>query len=131
MERNWPRDGIGDGTCPGGGFRRGLGADELLLSRQAEGHAEGMILGAIAIGVTGYNALGPLFVGWAWENGRRLFVVPAGSLMWIVFVGFSLLCAVGFTASNRGAVTGSREAQAARLESAKENFAGPNAISQA
>ena len=89
------------------------------LSRQAEHANEGLILGAIAVGVTGYNALGPLFVTWAWENGRIWFVAPAGALMWVVFVGFSLLCAVGFTASNRGAVTGSREAEAARLESAR------------
>jgi hypothetical protein len=92
------------------------------LSRQAESAWEGYVLGAVAIGVTGYNALGPMFVSWAWENGRRGFVVPAGALMWIVFVGFSLVCAVGFTASNRGAVTGSREAQAARLASASDNL---------
>jgi hypothetical protein len=92
------------------------------LSRQAEHPNEGLILGAIAVGVTGYNALGPLFIGWAWENSRTWFVVPAGALMWVVFVGFSLLCAVGFTASNRGAVTGSREAEAAWLESAQSQL---------
>jgi len=92
------------------------------LSRQAESAWEGYVLGAVAIGVTGYNALGPMFVSWAWENGRTGFVVPAGAVMWLVFVVFSLMCAVGFTASNRGAVTGSRDAQAARLASASDNL---------
>lgn len=88
------------------------------LSRQAETVWEGYILGAVAVGVTGYNALGPMLVSWAWENGRRTFYVPAGLLMWVVFLGFSLLCAVGIAASNRGAVTGSRAAISASLESA-------------
>jgi len=92
------------------------------LSRQAESAWEGYVLGAVALGVTGYNALGPMFVSWAWENGRRGFVAPAGAVMWLVFVGFSLMCAVGFTASNRGAATGSRDAQAARLASAADNL---------
>lgn len=105
------------------GFVGGSGVMNFaFLSRQAEHANEGLVLGAIAVGVTGYNALGPLFVTWAWENGRTWFVAPAGALMWVVFVGFSLLCAVGFTASNRGAVTGSREAQAARLESARSQL---------
>ena len=105
------------------GFVAGSGTINFsFLSRQAESAWEGYVLGTVAIGVTGYNALGPLFVSWAWENGRRGFVVPAGAVMWVVFVGFSLLCAVGFTASNRGAVTGSREALAARLASATDNL---------
>ena len=92
------------------------------LSRQASSAWEGQILGAVAIGVTGYNALGLMFVSWAWENGRRKFFVPAGLAMWVVFLGFSLLCAVGFAASHRGAVTGSRESQWASLTSAKDDL---------
>jgi hypothetical protein len=123
----WSRLGRGMASAVGltlaAGFVAGSGLMNFtFLSHQAERPGEGMVLGAVAIGVTGYNALGPLFVGWAWENGRRLFVVGAGSLMWGVFVGFSLLCAVGFTASNRGAVTGAREAAAARLESAQKSL---------
>ena len=113
----------GVGLTLAAGFVAGSGLMNFsFLSRQAEHPNEGLVLGAIAIGVTGYNALGPLFIGWAWENGRTWFVVPAGGLMWVVFVGFSLLCAVGFTASNRGAVTGSREAEAAQLESAQSDL---------
>jgi hypothetical protein len=111
------------GLVLAGGFVAGSGVMNFaFLSREAEHANEGLVLGAIAIGVTGYNALGPLFVGWAWENGRTWFVAPAAALMWVVFVGFSLMCAVGFTASNRGAVTGARAAETARLESAEDHL---------
>lgn len=92
------------------------------MSRQGETVWEGQIFGAVAVGVTLYNAAGFFFLRWAWENGRRKVFVPVCALFQIVFLIFSLLCALGFAASNRGAVTGSKEALAARLASAKADL---------
>src|SRR4051812_37503706 len=89
------------------------------LSRQGETAWEGHIFGAVAVAVTLYNAAGFFFIRWGWENGRRKVFVPVCAIFQVVFMGFSLLCALGFAASNRGAVTGSKEALAARLSSAQ------------
>ncbi len=94
------------------------------LSRQAETPWEGQIFGGVAVAVTVYNAAGFFFIRWGWENGKRKLFVPTCAVLQMVFLTFSLMCALGFAATNRGAVTGSREAQSARLESAAGRFAG-------
>jgi hypothetical protein len=88
------------------------------LSRQAETAWEGQIFGSVAIAVTLYNAAGFFFIRWGFENGRKLFVASC-CIVQLVFLLFSLSCALGFAASNRGAVTGSKDALAARLSSAQ------------
>ena len=92
------------------------------LSRQAETAWEGQIFGAVAIAVTIYNAAGFFFIRWGWENGKRKLFVPSCAVLQAVFLLFSLSCALGFASTNRGAVTGSREAQAARLASAEADL---------
>jgi hypothetical protein len=92
------------------------------LSRQAETPWEGQIFGAVAVAVTLYNAAGFFFIRWGWENGRRKLFVPVCVVFQLVFLSFSLLCALGFAASNRGAVTGSKDALAARLSSAQSDL---------
>ena len=94
------------GLVLAGGFVAGSGLMNFaFLSRQAEHANEGLILEADRGGRHGLQRPGAAVRHLGLENGRIWFVAPAGALMWVVFVGFSLLCAVGFTASNRGAVT--------------------------
>lgn len=69
---------------------------------------EGHILGAVSVAVSILNALLPLFMAHAWVNGRRAFVAFAAPVF-VVFLCFSLLAALGFAAANRGLVTGGRE----------------------
>ena len=83
------------------------------LSRQGETPWEGQVFGAVAIAVTLYNAAGFFFIRWGWENSKRTTFVPVCAVFQFVFLTFSLMCALGFAASNRGAVTGSKEALAA------------------
>jgi hypothetical protein len=92
------------------------------MSRQGETPWEGQIFGAVAVAVTLYNASGFFFLRWAWENGRCKVFVPVCAVFQVVFLTFSLLYALGFAASNRGAVTGSKEALAARLANAKADL---------
>lgn len=92
------------------------------LSRQGETVWEGQIFGAVAVAVTLYNAAGFFFIRWGWENRRRKVFVPVCAIFQAVFMTFSLLCALGFAASNRGAVTGSKDALAARLATAQADL---------
>ncbi|MEO0811124.1 MAG: hypothetical protein AAFW82_10930, partial [Pseudomonadota bacterium] len=70
------------------------------LSSLGRNQTETLILGAASGAADGLKALLPMFALWAWQNGRRVFVLPA-ICVWALFVGFSLLSAFGFAASIR------------------------------
>lgn len=61
---------------------------------------ESVILGAASGAADGLKALLPLFIIAAWRNQNRLFAVPA-SMVWVLFVAFSFMSAIGFAATNR------------------------------
>lgn len=81
----------------------------VFMSGQGRGELEGHILGAVSVAVSLSVALLPFFIAWAFAN-RRLLSSGLGALVWVIFLGFSLLSALGFASLNRGAVTGSRDA---------------------
>lgn len=93
-------------------FMYGLGKTEM----------ESIVLGAASASADGLKALLPFFIWWGWQEKRRLLAL-AGSGVWLFFVGFSLLSAVGFSASNRGAVTDTREGLAATFDTARRDLA--------
>ena len=79
------------------------------------------VLGAVSIGIDVFKASLPLVVAWAWSARLRL-----GCVIGIVFfcgcLAFSLFSAIGFAASSRGAVTGSREAVSLRYQAAEQEL---------
>jgi hypothetical protein len=79
------------------------------------------VLGAVSIGIDVFKASLPLVIAWAWSARLRL-----GCAIGIVFfcgcLAFSLFSAIGFAASSRGAVTGSREAVSLRYQAAEQEL---------
>ena len=79
------------------------------------------VLGAVSIGIDVFKASLPLVIAWAWSARLRL-----GSLIGMMFftgcLVFSLFSAIGFAASSRGAVTGSREAVSLRYQAAEREL---------
>jgi hypothetical protein len=75
------------------------------------------VLGAVSIGIDVFKASLPLVIAWAWSARLRL-----GTVIGIIFfcgcLAFSVCSAIGFAASSRGALTGSREAISLRYQSA-------------
>ena len=76
------------------------GMNIAFLSSLGRTETESLILAAASGAADGLKALIPVFAVWAWQNGRRVFVLPA-VCVWALFVGFSLLSAFGFAASIR------------------------------
>ena len=70
------------------------------LSSLGRNEIEVLILGAASGAADALKSLLPIFTLWAWQNKRRVFVLPAIAV-WALFVGFSLLSAFGFAASIR------------------------------
>lgn len=93
----------------------------LFMSGLGKSALEGQVLGAASAAADGLKALLPFFIWWAWQYKRR---IPAilGSGVWLFFVGFSLLSAIGFSATNRGAVTDTREGMAATFETVQADL---------
>ena len=81
------------------------------------------VLGAVSIGIDVFKATLPLVIAWAWSARLRL-----GCIIGIMFfsgcLAFSLFSAIGFAASSRGAVTGSREAVSPALSGGRAGTAG-------
>src|SRR5271167_3359850 len=79
------------------------------------------VLGAVSIGIDVFKATLPLVIAWAWSARLRL-----DCSIGITFFGgclaFSLFSAIGFAASSRGAVTGSREAVSLRYQAAEREL---------
>lgn len=90
-------------------------------------HAQGYdafdadVLGAGSIGVDILKSLTPLFVGWAWAH-RKIGLALLGAIGFCLFFGFSLLSALGFSASNRGTIVGVRETVTARYASVADDL---------
>ena len=76
------------------------GMNIAFLSSLGRTETESLILAAASGAADGLKALLPVFAVWAWQNGRRVFVLPA-ICVWALFVGFSLLSAFGFAANIR------------------------------
>ncbi|MEO1555865.1 MAG: hypothetical protein AAFS01_05505 [Pseudomonadota bacterium] len=93
----------------------------LFMSGLGKTDTESLVLGAASASADGLKALLPFFIWWGWQEKRRLLAL-AGSGVWLFFVGFSLLSAVGFSASNRGAITDTREGLAATFETAQRDL---------
>ncbi len=87
----------------------------LFLSSLGKTLLEAQVLGAVSASADCLKALLPFFIAWGWRSGRYSIVVP-GIAVWILFSGFSLLSALGFSASNRGAIIESRDTLAAQYQ---------------
>ena len=92
------------------------------LSSLGRNDIETLILGAASAAADGLKALLPVFAVWGWNNGRRVFVVPA-ICVWALFVGFSLLSAFGFAASIRTDNTEQQDQLNAQLISVRGDIA--------
>lgn len=87
----------------------------LFLSSLGKSPLEAQVLGAVSASADSLKALLPFFIAWGWRSGRYSIVVP-GIAIWILFSGFSLLSALGFSASNRGAILESRNTLTAEYQ---------------
>lgn len=75
---------------------------------------ESLVLGVVSVGVDVLKAAIAVAIGYA-ARERRFGFVAIASMAFNLFTALSLTTALGFTASNRGAVTGAREQQKAKL----------------
>jgi len=96
------------------------------LSALGRSDTECMILGAASGAADILKAVLPLFILWAWRAGRSRFVLPA-TAVWVVFAGFSLLSAFGFTAGNRIEAAAQQTALNDRLDRVQSEAAAARA----
>ena len=82
---------------------------------------EGQVLGLVSIAIDVVKALMPFFIGAAWAH-RQWLRTLLGACVFGLFFSFSLLSALGFVATNRGAVANSRAALFSQLESARKEL---------
>lgn len=94
----------------------------VFLSSLGKSHLEAQIFGAVSVAVDVLKSLLPLFIAWALGSKQRSYALLASAVFCLMFA-FSLISAVGFAASNRGAVTGGREVIAARYQAAVRDVA--------
>ncbi len=88
------------------------------LSSLGKSMVEGYIFGAVSVSADVIKAVLPIFIVLAWVH-RRIVYVVGGSMICAILVVLSLLSAVGFSASNRGAVAGGIESLNAQLRLAE------------
>lgn len=88
----------------------------LFVNSLGRTQTEGMVLGAVSVSVDVLKAVLAVALGYAARERRYGFVAVA-SFAFALFTALSLTTAVGFTASNRGYVTGERERQNSKLTS--------------
>lgn len=93
----------------------------LFLSSLGKTALEGYVLGAASAAADTLKAFLPFYILHAWQNGRHLVAIP-GCLVWLLFVCFSLLSAVGFAAENRYWQLDSRTQLQDRLKTAKTDL---------
>jgi len=91
----------------------------LFMRGQGRTPLEGEILGLVSIAVDVVKALLPFFIALAWTRRQWLRAVLCAGVFGLFF-SFSLLSALGFVATNRGAVADHRAAITARLELARQ-----------
>jgi hypothetical protein len=116
-------------------IRTGLGVLAVLVFMAASGamnahfwlsqgktELEGQILAAVSLAGDLFKSMLPFFIASAFA-GRRYIQGIVGSALFLLILCFSLMSSLGFAASNRGAVSGSREAISARYEAVKTELA--------
>jgi len=81
----------------------------VFLSSLGKTPLEGQMLGAASAAADLLKALLPFFIAWAWR-ARRIVAAMSGSVVFLLFAGFSLLSAIGFAADNRGVLVENRAA---------------------
>jgi hypothetical protein len=82
----------------------------------------GQILGTVSVAFDIIKSLLPFFILWAWKN-RRFFHVSIGTVLFVGLAGFSLLSALGFSASNRDFMTGNKISITAQFDELGEQIA--------
>jgi hypothetical protein len=87
----------------------------VFLSSLGKSPLEAQIFGAVSVAMDVMKSLLPVFIAGALAANKRVFAAVASGVF-LLFFSFALLSAVGFSAGNRGAVTGGREVITARYE---------------
>ena len=93
----------------------------MFMIAQGKTVLEGQVLGLVSIAIDVVKALMPFFIGAAWAH-RQWLRTLLGASVFGLFFSFSLLSALGFVATNRGAVANSRAALSSQLESARKEL---------
>ena len=93
-------------------FARGLGTTP----------DESLVYGILSGSVSGVNAVLPFLIGWAYAKGKRAAVV-GGCLFLVMGLSWSLLSAIGFGASTRGALVVARGAVTDRFADTRKELA--------
>ena len=92
-------------------FMQGMGKDE----------TESLVLGAASVAIDIFKAILPVLIWWSYRESRLGFMTTAIA-MFAVFTVFSLTSAIGFSATNRGHISGIREGANAQLEAVMEDL---------
>jgi len=93
----------------------------MFMIAQGKTVLEGQVLGLVSIAIDVVKALMPFFISAAWAH-RQWPRTLLGASVFGLFFSFSLLSALGFVATNRGAVASSRAALSSQLESARKEL---------
>jgi len=93
----------------------------LFLSGMGKTTLEGQILGAVSVAFDIFKGVLPFGIA-AGAAAGLWWRASLASLGFVALVGFSLLSAMGFAASNRSAVTGGREAMNLQLTAAERDL---------
>jgi hypothetical protein len=110
------------GVLAGSTFIAASGAmNWMFVTAQGKTALEGQILGMVSIAVDVGKALLPFFIAAAWAH-RRWLRTLLGAGVFGLFFTFSLLSALGFVATNRGAVASMREAVASQFQLARDEL---------
>lgn len=80
---------------------------------------DGQIIGGASVASDCFKALLPFYIAYAWRESRHVAVV-AGTLVWMVFTGYSMTSAIGFSSYNRLSGMGVREQQADTVAQARK-----------
>lgn len=93
----------------------------VFLSSLGKSHLEGQIFGGVSVAFDVMKSLLPLFIGWALAHKRVYAFIASG--VFLLLFAFSVVSAIGFAASNRGAVVGGKDVVAARFKAATHDVA--------
>ena len=101
-------------------FMQGMGKDE----------TESLVLGAASVAIDIFKAILPILIWWSYRESRFGFMTTA-VVMFAIFTAFSLTSAIGFSATNRGYVSGIREGANAQLAAVAADIEAETAKLQA
>jgi hypothetical protein len=93
----------------------------VFMTAQGKTAIEGQVLGMVSIAVDVVKALLPFFIAAAWSH-RQWLRTLLGAGVFGLFFTFSLLSALGFVATNRGAVASMRTAVASQFQFTSEEL---------